>query len=61
MAGAGLPVVWEEQVDELVRKITTKQKELSVLHRKRLLVSFDDSAEASQERCGDACLTHLSG
>ena len=26
-------------------------KELSALHRKRLLVSFDDSAEVTKEKC----------
>jgi hypothetical protein len=37
-------------VDGIVKNIEGQMKELSALHRKRLLVSFDDSAEVSKER-----------
>lgn len=38
------------QVDDIVRTIESQMKELSALHRKRLLVSFDDTAEVSKEK-----------
>ncbi len=39
------------QVDDIVKNIEGQMKQLSALHRKRLLVSFDDSAEIGKERC----------
>jgi len=45
-----LPPSPSSQVDDIVRSIEGQMKELSGLHRKRLLVSFDDSAEVTKER-----------
>jgi len=38
-------------VDDIVKNIEGQMRQLSALHRKRLLVSFDDSAEIGKERC----------
>lgn len=40
----------DSQVDEAIRNIQGQMKELSRLHRKRLLVSFDEKAEAGKEQ-----------
>lgn len=52
-ARSQLPPKWVDvvdKVDELVKGIEGRMKELSALHRKRLLVSFDDSAEGRKEK-----------
>ncbi|GAB5030762.1 qa-syp4 tlg2p syntaxin 16-type [Nannochloropsis oceanica] len=52
-ARSQLPPRWVDVVDRIdgiVRVIEAQMRELSMLHRKRLLVSFDDSAEAKKER-----------
>lgn len=52
-ARSQLPPKWVDvvdKVDDLVKSIEGQMKELSALHRKRLLVSFDDSAEGRKEK-----------
>lgn len=52
-ARSQLPPKWVDVVDkmdELVKGIEGQMKQLSALHRKRLLVSFDDSAEGRKEK-----------
>lgn len=47
-----LPPVWVDlvdRVDAITAKISVRIKELEALHKKRLMVSFDDS-EAAKER-----------
>ncbi|KAG5177676.1 soluble NSF attachment protein receptor [Tribonema minus] len=47
------PPVWVEKVDNVdadLRKIQMKMRELSALHTKRLMVTFDDASEQSKER-----------
>ena len=50
---AQLPPVWVDRVDSVeedVRQIQLKMRELSSLHTKRLMVSFDDASEQHKER-----------
>ncbi|EWM27922.1 qa- syp4 tlg2p syntaxin 16-type [Nannochloropsis gaditana] len=52
-ARSQLPPLWVDvvdRVDEAIRNIQGQMKELSRLHRKRLLVSFDEKAEAGKEQ-----------
>ncbi|CAM9982235.1 unnamed protein product, partial [Phaeothamnion confervicola] len=52
MARQQLPPVWVDKVDRVeedVREIQRRMRDLSALHTKRLMVSFDES-EADKER-----------
>src|SRR4051812_17819548 len=52
-AKAQLPPVWVDRVDSVdedVRQIQLKMRELSSLHTKRLMVFFDDASEQHKER-----------
>jgi syntaxin 16 len=52
-SSAQLPPAWVDRVDaveEVVRNVQLKMRELSGLHTKRLMVTFDDASEAEQER-----------
>ena len=53
VARAQLPPVWVdtvESVDEDTRQIQLKMRELSSMHTRRLMVSFDDSNDEAQDR-----------
>jgi len=57
-----LPPMWVdvvENIEEKTRQIQLKMRELAALHTKRLMVTFDDSNDAEQDREIQALTHHI--